>query len=282
MEGQISDTGKWRVIFDSAHSAAANMAIDEAIVECHSAGMVPPTLRFYTWRPAALSIGYFQKIKAEVNIAACRSQGIDIVRRISGGRAVFHDQELTYSVVVREDLPVLPPTLLGSYRYLSRGLLAGLNKIGVAAEMTLPGAAFGQSKPLPKNGACFDAPSFYEITVNHKKLIGSAQLRKNGTLLQHGSILLTFSAEQVASLLNFASAEEREWCQAVLQAKATSLNSELGYIPDVSELARTLANEFGHTLELEMVPANLTEQEIKRAAVLEQEKFAADSWTYRR
>ncbi|MDF2929271.1 MAG: biotin/lipoate protein ligase [Anaerospora sp.] len=232
--------GKWRVIFDKARHGAANMAIDEAIVEAHSAGLVPPTLRFYTWQPAALSIGYFQKIREEVQLEACRSQGIDLVRRITGGRAVLHDQELTYSAVVREDIPVLPPTLLGSYRYLSQGLLAGLNKQGVAAEMTLPGAAFGQSSRLPKNGACFDAPSFYEITVDRKKLIGSAQVRKNGTLLQHGSIL------------------------------------------DSTVLAQTIADEFGRTLMLEMVPDRLTAWEIERAAELEREKFAADVWTYRR
>lgn len=274
--------GKWRVIFDNTRHGAANMAIDEAIVEAHSAGLVPPTLRFYTWQPAALSIGYFQKIREEVQIEACRSQGIDLVRRITGGRAVLHDQELTYSAVVREDIPVLPPTLLGSYRYLSQGLLAGLKKHGIAAEMTLPGAAFGQSSKLPKNGACFDAPSFYEITVDRKKLIGSAQVRKSGTLLQHGSILLDFSASQMAGLLLFASEEERERCQTLLQAKATSLRNVLGYIPDSTALAQTIADEFGRTLMLEMVPDSLTDWEMERAAELEREKFAADVWTYRR
>ncbi|WP_312200776.1 lipoate--protein ligase family protein [Anaerospora hongkongensis] len=278
----MSIAGKWRVIIDNARHGALNMAIDEAIVQAHTAGLVPPTLRFYSWQPPALSIGYFQKIREEVEIAACREQGIDLIRRTTGGRAVLHDRELTYSAVVREDNSVLPPTLLGSYRYLSQGLIAGLNKLGVNAEMTLPGAAFGQSGRLPKNGACFDAPSFYEITVDRKKLIGSAQVRKHGTLLQHGSILLDFSAGQVAGLLAFTSEEERTRCQAILQTKATSLNRVLGYIPDSGLLAQTLAVEFGRELGLEMVPGALTDWEFARAAELEKDKFSADDWTYRR
>ena len=275
-------SSQWRVIFDTAHSAAVNMAIDEAILEHHSKGLVPPTLRFYTWHPAALSMGYFQKAHEEANIVACRQQGIDVVRRITGGRAVLHYKELTYSVVVREDIPALPPTLMGSYRVLSQGLIAGLREFGITAEMAMPGAAFGQSAKLPKNGACFDAPSFYEISVGRKKLMGSAQMRKKGTLLQHGSLLLEFSPAQLVSLLRFSKPEESERCQRVLEAKATSLLQVLGYLPDPGHLAQTIAAEFGRTLEIDLIPAALTEQEWQQATVLAQEKFGSDEWNYMR
>lgn len=275
-------SSQWRVIFDTAHSAAVNMAIDEAILEHHSKGLVPPTLRFYTWNPAALSMGYFQKANEEVNVEACRQQGIDVVRRVTGGRAVLHDKELTYSVVVREDIPALPPTLLGSYRVLSQGLIAGLRKFGIAAEMAMPGAAFGQSVKLPKNGACFDAPSFYEISVGRKKLMGSAQVRKKGTLLQHGSLLLEFSPAQLVSLLRFSKPEEAERCQRVLEAKATSLLQVLGYMPDPSHLSQTIAAEFSRTLEIDLMPTTLTEQEWQQATVLAGDKFGSDEWNYMR
>ena len=275
-------SSQWRVIFDTAHSAAVNMAIDEAILEHHSKGLVPPTLRFYTWNPAALSMGYFQKAHEEVNIEACRQQGIDVVRRITGGRAVLHDKELTYSVIVREDIPALPPTLMGSYRVLSQGLIAGLREFGITAEMAMPGAAFGQSAKLPKNGACFDAPSFYEISVGRKKLMGSAQVRKKGTLLQHGSLLLEFSPAQLVSLLRFSKHEESERCQRVLETKATSLLQVLGYLPDPGHLAQTIAAEFSRTLEIDLIPAALTEQEWQQATVLAKEKFGSDEWNYMR
>ncbi|SDF35919.1 lipoate-protein ligase A [Sporolituus thermophilus DSM 23256] len=270
----------WRVIFDGPHDARHNMAVDEAILCCHAAGAAPPTLRFYTWQPPALSIGYFQKAHAEVDVDACRARGIDFVRRITGGRAVLHDRELTYSVVVREDHPLLPPTLLGSYRVLSQGLIAGLRALGVAAEMSLPGAAFGQTARLPKNGACFDAPSFYEITVQRKKLLGSAQVRKEGVLLQHGSLLFDFDPAALTSLLKFPDAGERERCTKVLQAKATSLRHILGTVPDATAVARIMAAEFGRALGITLAEGRLTAEEEALAARLAAEKFGADSWNF--
>ncbi|EAX48990.1 biotin/lipoate A/B protein ligase [Thermosinus carboxydivorans Nor1] len=271
---------KWRVIFDSPRDARHNMAVDEAILRCHAAGAVPPTLRFYTWQPPALSIGYFQKAHAEVDVDACRARGIDFVRRITGGRAVLHDRELTYSVVVREDHPLLPPTLLGSYRILSQGLIAGLHALGVPAEMSLPGAAFGQTARLPKNGACFDAPSFYEITAGRKKLLGSAQVRKEGALLQHGSLLFDFDPSALTSLLKFHDDGERERCEKVLQAKATSLRHILGTVPDTAAVARIMAGEFGRALGLTLEEGRLTAEEEALAERLAVEKFGADSWNF--
>lgn len=272
---------RWRVIFDHARDAKNNMAIDEAVMQLHGEGKAPPTLRFYTWDPPALSLGYFQKNR-EINLDACRKQGIDVVRRITGGRAVLHDKELTYSVIIRENLSILPPTLLGSYRTISQGLIAGLKKLGVAADMALPGAAFGQSIKLPKNGACFDAPSFYEIGVGKKKLIGSAQVRKDGVLLQHGSILLEFDAESLVNLLIFPQEEEAERCLKLLQAKATSLKEVLGAVPDSDELARIIARQFGKALHMELVEENLTEEELSLAANLARDKFGSYEWNFLR
>lgn len=272
----------WRVIFDEAHDAVYNMAVDEALLYSQRAGDAPPTLRFYAWQPAALSIGYFQKVRQEVNVAACEQRGISLVRRMTGGRAVLHDAELTYSIVVPETHPLLPPTLLGSYRILSQGLIAGLRALNVPAEMTLPGAAFGQSSRLPKNGACFDAPSFYEITVDRKKLLGSAQVRKEGILLQHGSLLCDFAPEALTDLLLFPDGGERERCLKLLVAKATSLQAILGQIPTYTAMAHTMASAFADALGIKLIAGELTLAEKAMAGKLMIEKYSTDDWNFRK
>ena len=110
---------------------------------------------------------------------ACKKAGIDIVRRLTGGRAVLHSRELTYSIIVGEDYPGMPMTITASYRYLSKGLLLGLEDLGLMAEMTKPISSYGQHARQPASAACFDAPSNYELTIDRRKLIGSAQVRKH-------------------------------------------------------------------------------------------------------
>ena len=272
----------WRVIFDKSYSAADNMAIDEAIWESHAANLVPPTIRFYGWSPAAVSVGYFQRIYSEVNVDLCRNKGISIVRRITGGRAVLHDRELTYSLVAREDTKSLPPNLMGSYRLISQGLIAGLKEVGVEAEMTIPTANRDNLGKMPRNGACFDAPSFYEITVDGKKLIGSAQVRREATLLQHGSLLIGFSPHDLVSLLMFKDEEDAKRCEKTLIDKATSVEDIKGYVPEKKILMAALANGLTEVLGIELDDSGLTAHEKKRAQELAKQKFGNDEWNCRR
>jgi lipoate-protein ligase A len=181
----------WRLLDSGPNLGAYNMAVDEELLARAQAGEAVPVLRFYGWDPPAVSLGRFQDIKSAVNAEACRRHGFDIVRRITGGRAVLHRRELTYSIAARVDDPLFPSTVLGTYKVIATGLLAGLRNLGLPAEMVSRGgrhAALVEKKP--KDPACFSSPSWYEILVNNKKIVGSAQRRMRGAFLQHGSILI--------------------------------------------------------------------------------------------
>ncbi|WP_425059198.1 Octanoyltransferase LipM [Sporomusa carbonis] len=269
---------KWRVINSGLDSAANNMAVDEAMLQAHARGQTPPTLRLYGWKPAAVSLGYFQKAKAEVDIEECRRQGIDVVRRLTGGRAVLHDAELTYSVVVREDHPLIPATITASYRYFSEGLLAGLKRLGIDASLSMPRAAYGRTKRQQASAACFDAPSHYEITVQGRKLAGSAQVRKNGVILQHGSILLAFDPGRVAALLNLPSPAMKEAVAAMLAKRAVSVTEIAGREITRDEACQAMLAAFGPALGVELEPGRLSEQEVAAAAELAAARYSRDSW----
>lgn len=268
----------WRVVISGAANAAVNMATDEAIMLAHGAGNVPPTLRFYGWRPAAVSIGYFQRAAQEINLEACRTQGVDVVRRLTGGRAVLHDAELTYSIVVREDDPLVPKTITESYCLFSRGLVAGLQRLGVEATMSVPRAAYGKNIKRPASSACFDAPSHYEITVEGHKLVGSAQVRKEGVVLQHGSILLRFSPEMVVSLLRIPSGDIKARMVEMLKQRATSLTEALGREVGWQELCNSIMDSFGPALGVNLESGGLTEDEMAMSKQLAESKYSRDSW----
>jgi lipoate-protein ligase A len=269
---------KWRVIYSGAAAAATNMAIDEAMLLAHSTGEVPPTLRFYGWNPAAVSIGYFQKAEAEIDLQACQVRGFDVVRRLTGGRAVLHDAELTYSLVVKENYPFLPKTITASYRYLSEGLITGLHQLGAAVKMTIPLSAYGQKIKQASSAACFDAPSHYEITYEGRKLVGSAQTRKRGVILQHGSILIRFSPQTVAAILQLPSAQLREKTAAMLARRAVSLEEILGRTVEFPELCSVLTPAFCLALGVTFELGELTLPEQAASRRLAAEKYSQRSW----
>ena len=192
----------WRLIDSGNNLAAYNMAIDEELLARAQAGKIAPVLRFYGWSPPAVSIGRFQKIGSAIDAGACARHGIDIVRRITGGRAVLHNQELTYSIIARLDDPLFPSTVLGTYKVIATGLLAGLKRLGIPAEMVSRGGRHaGLVKKDVKDPACFSSPSWYEILVNNRKIIGSAQRRLSNAFLQHGSILMDYDAALEAEVI---------------------------------------------------------------------------------
>ena len=268
----------WRMINSGLADAATNMAVDEAILLAHSAGKVLPTLRFYGWQPAAVSIGYFQRAMSEIDLDQCKERNIDVVRRLTGGRAVLHDAELTYSIVVQEEYPLIPKTITASYRYFSKALLAGLEALGITAQMTVPVAAYGQRKKQPASAACFDAPAHFEVTVGGRKLVGSAQVRKKGVILQHGSVLLRFSAEQFVELLQLPTAEKRAQTAKMLKSRATSIEEVLGRSVTWQEVYRSMANAFESALGIKLVNAELTEEEQKVSKELASTKYSQDCW----
>ena len=274
---------KWRVVDTGISDAATNMAIDEAIMLAHAAGEVPPTLRFYGWQPASVSIGYFQQAARDIDLAACAAAGISVVRRLTGGRAVLHDRELTYSIAVKDDDPGIPAAVVASYGHFSRGLLAGLRRFGINAEMNISRQAQGHN--IRNNGAsaaCFDAASNYEIKYAGRKLVGSAQVRRYGVILQHGSIMLGFSAQKAASVLKHTSPEARSGVEKKLEKRVASAEEILMRSITREELAAAIKAELGPELGIELEEHCLTAREEAAGLKLARDKYNQDSWNLMR
>lgn len=270
----------WRLISSDPADAAANMAIDEAIMARHGQGFVPPTLRFYSWEPPAVSIGYFQSLSGEVDLDACRRLGIGWVRRPTGGRAVLHHREVTYSIVIREEL--LPGNVIETYRVISQGLLAGLRTLGADAFLADPsGQSIEEKMQSLGSGACFDSPSFYELVVGGKKVVGSAQTRKDGVILQHGSILLDLDSGLLFEVLRTPPGVQ-ERIQRAFERKASSLGRELGRSLAWSEVQAAVAAGFTSALNLRLTPGDLTAPEWDLAGDLLKGKYSQDHWNYRK
>lgn len=216
----------WRYLDSGPASGAENMAMDEKLLAEAAKGSAVPVLRFYSWDPPAVSLGRFQDEASSVNASACRKHGIDIVRRITGGRAVLHRHELTYSVISPVNNDLFPNDVHGTYKALASGLLAGLARLGVPAEMVSRSGKFaGMVNGKSKEPACFSSPSWYEILVHGRKIVGSAQRRVGGAFLQHGSILIDYDPLLEAEVIPGGG----------LQAAVTCIRQELGRVVGLDE-----------------------------------------------
>jgi len=261
----------WRLIVHGEAPGALNMAIDEAMSIALAEGVSPPTLRFYAWTPPCLSLGRNQPA-TDADLAACRADGVDVVRRPTGGRAILHTDELTYSVTLLSGDPRAAGGVVASYRRLSEGLLAGLRRLGVEAVQ-----ARGQRKPASDLTAiCFETPSDYEITAGGRKLIGSAQWRSRGRVLQHGTLPLCGDLARVVSYLSMSDGE-RETQRGALGACALTLEEALGRALSFTQVAQALADGFAQALHLTLVSGELTGYE--RALVNDlRRRYAALDW----
>lgn len=270
--------GVWRFVNTGALDGAMNMAIDEAILTLHSEGKVPPTIRFYAWNIPTLSIGYFQRVVKEIDLDAVRERNVGFVRRATGGRAVLHDKELTYSIIVSEDYPGIPSSVTEAYRLFSTGLLEGFRRLGLSAELV----SQDKTKHDEQSAACFDAPSWYELVVEGRKVAGSAQTRQRGTVLQHGSILLDMDVDLLFSLLKFPSPRMRERLRQSFREAAVAIN-ELTSAPVSWEQAVDAFMEgFSTGLHIELTPGTLTAEELALASRLAAERYGTDAWNLRR
>ncbi|OAJ74100.1 octanoyltransferase [Brevibacillus sp. SKDU10] len=274
---------KWRYVVTPPMSPEMNMAIDEAILTLHSQGKVPPTVRFYTWNPATLSIGYFQKMEKEINIDEVKRLGLGLVRRPTGGRAVLHDAELTYSVIVSEDHPQMPKSVTEAYKVISMGLLHGFQKLGLKAEMVSLATEEEKAKyDSPGSSACFDSPSWYELVVEGKKVAGSAQTRQKGVILQHGSILLDMDVDLLFSLLTFPSERVKERMMNSFKQKAVTINEVSSKPISLEEAIEAFYQGFAEGLGIELVPMDLTAEEQQLAKELAENRYSTDEWNFRR
>lgn len=264
----------WRLLNSGFLNGRMNMAVDEAVMLAVSEDKAPPTIRFYGWDPFCLSVGYAQPMEKEVDLDACRGAGFDYVRRPTGGRAILHGDELTYSLLVSREEPRVKGGIVESYRRLSIGLVEGLRRLGADALQ----ANAQREKIAEKSAACFDAPSHYEITVDGKKLVGSAQMRRRGMVLQHGSLPLYGDITRVMDYLIMPSEERRGYLRDDLRRRATTLEAVLGQAVPFDEVATALAEGVSHSLNLSLVPADLTLYERELADSLYRDKYGTDEW----
>jgi lipoate-protein ligase A len=264
----------WRLILDREAGGATNMAVDEAILIAMLEGASPPTLRFYAWSPPCLSLGRNQPL-ADADLAACRAAGVDVVRRPTGGRAILHTDELTYSLTLLQVDPRATGDVVEGYRRLSEGLLAGLRLLEVEAVQ-----AVGRKSATDAGPVCFEAPSNYEITVAGRKLIGSAQWRAKGSVLQHGSLPLQGDLARIVDCLALSDAQ-REVQRPHIRGRAITLEEAKGQIAPFAQVAEVLAEGFAQALNLTLLPGELSAHERALAAELRRSRYAAPGWTAR-
>ncbi len=273
----------WRFIDSGNCSAAYNMALDEALLDWHSKGKIPPTIRFYGWNPATLSIGYFQKVEKEVNMDAVKAYGLGFVRRPTGGRGVLHDDELTYSVIVSEEHPDMPHTVTEAYRVISEGILEGFKKVGLDAYFAVPRTEEEKSAlKNPRSAVCFDAPSWYELVVEGRKVAGSAQTRQKGVILQHGSIILDIDEDKLFDLFKYPSERVRERMQRNFKNKAVAINALRATALSMEEAKEAFRYGFEKGLNIELEPYTLTPKEEAEVQKIAQERYEQDEWNYRK
>jgi lipoate-protein ligase A len=257
-----SQRDEWRFLRITTSDGASNMAVDEAVVLARSQGLVPSTVRLYKWKPPAVSIGYFLKLNEVVDLEACNELGVDVVRRISGGGAVYHSEnEVTYSVIVKHDDPVVSEDLIELYRRLSGAIASVPRKLGLEAN-------FEPGHP----GIC---PN---MVVAGKKISGNAQARKKGVILQHGTLLLDCDLRVMAKVLRIPF--------NLIDSKVTTLKKELDgkavqgaeTMADVKIIEDTLRIGFEKSLGVRLANGELSEFELRQSEKL-RKKYSSEDWT---
>ena len=259
-------TNNWRLLKLETADAYTNMAIDEAIMKSRIKNKVPNTLRFYQWNPSAVSIGRFQTLDNEIHVKNCKKHGISVVRRITGGGAVYHDQngEITYSVITRtNDLNCKDIDMLSAYQKICNGLSEAVKILGAEAKYRPP-----DPKRCPN------------LAISGKKISGNAQTSKKGTLLQHGTFMMDINHEKMFTFLKVPWAKTLDEILAVSKRKLTSARQELGSNFSTQEAHQALIDGFKKALNIQLVESELTEYEQKLAQKYRKERFVTEEWNF--
>ena len=270
----MSTAMAYRFVNTAPLGAALNMAIDEAILTHYLRGLVPPTLRTFRWTQTAITLGRFQNVEREIEQERCQQQHVALVRRPTGGRAVYHRDEFTYSLVIgkRENVP---SGVVAAYAYLAQGLQAALQQLGIASELS--------EEHVSKNpsAACFASSTQADLTARGFKIIGSAQVWKDDALLQQGSLPLDDRSDEFFSFLRFSSGAARAEALALYQTKTTPLHT---FVPHVTreQVSEAFVTGFGDALHTPFVQEELSQSEWDMAQQLVEEKYNTLVWAKER
>src|SRR5690625_759215 len=248
------------------------MAMDEALLNWHSKGEIPPTLRFYGWVAPSLSLGHFQKADKRIDFAAVNQHGCEFVRRLTGGSAVLHDDELTYSIVVTEDHPSIPKSIREAYHILTKGILEGYRNLGIHAEYAYPSR---EETIKDRSAVCFEQAAYYEMVIDGKKHAGNAQIRKKGILLQHCSILKSSDENMLFDLFLFPSERVKERQRNAFSDKAIDINQITNKKHTYDMLTEAFYHCFLAGLDVEFKPLTLTNEQWAEVNQLAKSKYAA-------
>lgn len=273
----------WRLLDLTAYNACMNMAIDEAMLKaCARKRFAASTIRFYTWIPAAVSIGCLQKISGHFDLNQAKNSGLAVVRRPTGGRAVLHKGDITCSLVLAENNPVVPRGVVASYQKISQAIRRGLGILGMDAQLC-------PERRISRSPFCFSGTAKYEILVQGKKVMGSAQRREQGALLQQGSIMIEDQRELIRQLFpqpecfsrsgEKAASEEEAGQATTADSEFISLEEAAGGPMTASLVKEALIQGFEEVLHISLVSGTLTCWEKEEAIRLSQEKYSQDIWT---
>jgi len=247
-----------RLIKLEVHDAYTNMAIDEALCRLRAKDKAVNTLRLYRWNPSAVSVGYFQNTLDEVDLDACKKFGVDVVRRMTGGGAVYHDYngEVTYSLILKEGDLGIPSDIIKSYEIICRGLVLAIRSLGLEAEF----------KPVN------------DVQIRNRKVSGSAQTRRWGVMLQHGTLLV----ERMFQVLKVSKEKISDKLIKSVEERVTTLNRELNRKVDFTEISEALERGFSEALNVDLIEAKLTREEMELAKKLREMKYAKKEWILER
>lgn len=246
---------RWRLVLLDG-DGPFNMGLDEAILNSVSRGESPPTLRLYAFRPSAVTIGRFQRVRESVDLDVARRLGVPVVRRITGGGSVYHDEfgEVTYSVAAPVGL--FPGSILDSYRVICSGLVKALGVLGLEAQF------------VPVN----------DVVVNGKKISGSAQVRRAGALLQHGTLMYATDLDTLASLLRAPREKLESHGVSSIRERVTTVSVEFGRRVSRGEVQEAMLKGFEEALGAEFERGEPTDREMVEAERLARERYGSDEW----
>ncbi|MFQ5900177.1 MAG: biotin/lipoate A/B protein ligase family protein [Thermodesulfobacteriota bacterium] len=268
----MSSFETWRLLTYTTRDPYENMALDETLLLACNKGLSPPTLRFYTWDPPAVSIGYAQNPCKEINIIElCKRSGMPLIRRITGGRAILHhNRDLTYALVLRGERGPKKVSVTESYKMVNICLVNALQSIGIKA-----GLRFRKEVVLKeKSSFCFRTPANNDIIISGKKVVGSAQRRLERAFMQHGSIILFPPPDDLIKVFKGLSAGSDD--------SFTWLNRHTTKAIDIVELHKTILKGFEKGMKIRFFKDGLMEHEVKLKERLLKEKYLKDEWNLSR